>query len=79
MVLLKDRELKMVEVFKTNIQQQTQAEILLAVLGQHFPHSRINFDLEDCDKILRVEGKIVSTSQIIEIVNSNGYYCEVLE
>ena len=79
MILLKDRELKMVEVFKTNIQQQRQAEILLAVLGQHFPQARINFDLEDCDKILRVEGKIVRANQIIEIVNSNGYWCEVLE
>lgn len=78
-MIVKDRDMKMVEVFKTNIQQQKQAEFLLTVLGRHFPLSRINFDLKDCDKILRVEGETVLPKQIIEIMNSNGYSCEVLE
>ncbi len=79
MTLLKNRELKMVEVFKTNIQQQKHAENLLAVLSKHFPLSRINLDLEDCDKILRVEAEIVLPEEIIRILNKNGYQCEVLE
>ncbi|WP_018611801.1 hypothetical protein [Segetibacter koreensis] len=69
----------MVEVFKTNIQQQKQAEILVGVLSNYFPLTRINFDLEDCDKVLRVEGKIVLPERIMEILNSEGFYCTILE
>jgi hypothetical protein len=69
----------MVEVFKTNIQQQKQAEILVGMLSNYFPLSRINFDLEDCDKVLRVEGKIVLPEKIMEILHSEGFYCTILE
>jgi hypothetical protein len=69
----------MVEVFKTNIQDGRQATVILKKLGQLFPKCRINFDLGDCDKILRVEGKIASPEKIIEAVTMHGYRCEVLE
>ena len=46
----------MVEVFKTNVQEDKQSQMLMEKLSYHFPHCRINFDLEDCDNILRVEG-----------------------
>lgn len=69
----------MVEVFKTNIQNGRQASTILKKLCQLFPKCRINFDLSDCDKILRVEGKIASPEKIIEVVTTDGYVCEVLE
>ena len=68
----------MVEVFKTNIQNGRQATVILEKLAQLFPKCRINFDLTDCDKILRVEGKIASPQKVIEAVTTNGYKCEVL-
>jgi len=45
----------MIEVFKTNVQEISQANKIVAVLLEHFPGSRINFDMHDCDKVLRVE------------------------
>lgn len=69
----------MVEVFKTNIQNGRQATAVLNKLIQVFPKCRINFDLTDCDKILRVEGRIASPEKIIEVVTTNGYECQVLE
>jgi hypothetical protein len=69
----------MVEVFKTNIQNGRQATVVLKKLVQLFPKCRINFDLTDCDKILRVEGKIASPEKIIEVVTTDGFKCEVLE
>jgi hypothetical protein len=69
----------MVEVFKTNVEEQQQAAKLLEVLTQHFPLSRINFDLDDCDRILRVEGDTVSYKEIIELITNNGYQCKILE
>jgi hypothetical protein len=68
----------MVEVFKTNVQQHEQAEQLASVLRGRFDFCKINFDLEDCDKILRVEGKQICVESIIEILNTHGLQCEVL-
>ncbi|MEO5570624.1 MAG: hypothetical protein ABIT08_00745, partial [Bacteroidia bacterium] len=61
----------MVEVFKTNVEKPKEAKILISKLAGHFPKHKINFDLEDCDKILRVEGKNISPEKIVELMNSN--------
>ncbi len=68
----------MVEVFKTDVQYEDQAAILLDFLSWHFPAFRINFDLDDCDRILRIEGKNVAPTKIIDLVSSRGHKCEVL-
>jgi hypothetical protein len=69
----------MVEVFKTNIRDKTTASIITAHLHEHFPGGRINFDLEDCDKILRVENENVCPEKVALILTRNGFACEVLE
>ena len=69
----------MIEVFKTNVRQNKQAVMLLKVLLHHFPLTKINFDLNDCDKVLRIEGENICTRTIVELLNSNGYQCQVLE
>jgi hypothetical protein len=68
-----------VEVFKTNVSNGRQATAIVNLLKKHFPGCRINFDLMDCDKILRVEGKIFSPDKIIELVKGKGFECEILE
>lgn len=69
----------MVEVFKTNVQEAEKATILMGLLFQHFPDSNINFDLEDCDKILRVEGASIMVENIIGLIRANGCACTILE
>ena len=71
--------LNMVEVYKTNVRHKRQARRLLDVLSKQFPMFSINFDLEDCDKILRVEGKNIPQEKIAELVTENGYQCNVLD
>jgi len=71
--------LMMVEVFKTNVFQEHEAQMLRAQLIGYFPGYRVSFDLEDCDKVLRVEGPFVDSCLIIELVSSNAYHCAVLE
>ncbi|SHJ11532.1 hypothetical protein [Pseudozobellia thermophila] len=44
-----------VEIFKTNVGNQQLASKIVADLNQLYPEYRINFDLEDCDKVLRIE------------------------
>jgi hypothetical protein len=69
----------MVEVFKTNVQEEDQSKTLIQKLLEHFPQSKINFDLDDCDKILRAEGIDIQPEKMIEVLNSNGYECRVLD
>jgi hypothetical protein len=69
----------MIEVFKTDVQKVAQSEMIVEKLLEHFPDSDINFDLEDCDRILRVYDLNISSKKIIELLNSYGYQCEVLQ
>ncbi|MWB92847.1 hypothetical protein GON26_00560 [Flavobacterium sp. GA093] len=68
----------MIEVFKTNVQEAAQSRMIVARLLEHFPNGAINFDLEDCDKILRIYAASISNKKIIELLNSYGFQCEVL-
>ncbi|WP_111309179.1 hypothetical protein [Confluentibacter sediminis] len=47
----------MIEVFKTNIASKSKAKEVLLMLNNKFPNYKVNFDLEDCDNILRIENK----------------------
>jgi hypothetical protein len=68
----------MVEVFKTNVDRSELANQLISRLRVHFPFSRINFDLEDCDKILRIEAHQVCIDTIIDLLKTSGFECEAL-
>lgn len=68
----------MVEVFKTNIEDNQTAERVLSCLLGKFPGCRINFDLDDCDRILRVEAEQIEVSMVIESVCKLGFDCVTL-
>ena len=69
----------MIEVFKTNIQELSQSTKLVALLLSHFPDTKINVDLNDCDKVLRVEGCNFVPARIMMLVRENGFICSELE
>ena len=69
----------MVEIFKTNVEINTDAKAIVSILQRQFPDCKINFDLEDCDRILRIEGGRFNPKQIIEHLNLQGYICVPLE
>ncbi len=69
----------MVEVFKTNVQKKVQIKMLLCMLSKAFPSFKMNIDLSDCDKVLRVEGDNINVFWIMLIVKENGFECEVLD
>jgi hypothetical protein len=68
----------MVEVFKTNVEQSEQSQMLIHRIMSHIPNGEINFDLEDCDKILRVEADSISVQSIIKLMKQHGFHAEVL-
>lgn len=70
----------MVEVFKTNVQYKDHADRLVSEIHTAFPEYTATFDLEDCDKILRVqsaEGAVLA-KHLIELVKKCGFLAEVL-
>ncbi len=69
----------MVEVFKTDVQKKAQSKMLLSILSEAFPSFKINFDLSDCDKVLRVEGDNMEALRIMMLVKEYGFNCEVLD
>ena len=69
----------MVEIFITNVDDHSQAQQIIALLKHHFPAFFINFDLHDCDKILRVKGESIPIDEIEGLVSANGFHCSVLD
>ncbi len=68
-----------IEIFKTNVQnQKISGEILIFLKGM-FPNLSVNFDLEDCDRILRVEGSTIPIHCLIEVLYKMGIICERIE
>ena len=71
----------MIEVFKTNVHDKVTAEHIIETISLQFPEVFINFDLEDHDRILRIEseGDALPVGDVITLMNTKGYECEVLE
>jgi hypothetical protein len=76
----------MTEVFITSIRNREQAGNLQKLLAARFPELRINVDPGNTvlsfpcgHSILRVEGRFVYPSEIIQAVNQSGLRCEVLQ
>jgi hypothetical protein len=71
----------MVEVFKTNVKEQDQANMLLDKIHKTYIHYTANFDLEDCDNILRVVCKKgpIKASELICLLQKFGSSAEILQ
>lgn len=71
----------MVEVFKTDVKEEDQAKKLINLIHGAFPGYKANFDLEDRDKILRVQcdGGFVQSSGLIAMLKDSGFQAEVLD
>jgi hypothetical protein len=69
-----------IEVFRTNVVKISEATRLLEMLAACLPDCSFNFDLTDCDKVLRARGKYITCYQstIVELIKDAGYYIEIL-
>lgn len=68
----------MIHVFKTSVMSETQANLVGAFLNILLPYDAWNFDLEDRDRILRVETSDLIPETVITILNSQGFDCQEL-
>ena len=70
----------MVEVFKTNVTDAGHAKTVVDQIHKNFTGYKANFDLQDCDNILRVESKsgMVQSSLLIDLLKDFGFTAEIL-
>lgn len=70
----------MVEVFKTNVIDAGAAQKIINQIHESFTHYQANFDLDDCDKILRIKclDMAISPAGIIGIVEADGFTASIL-
>ncbi|PLK43957.1 hypothetical protein C0V77_12445 [Emticicia sp. TH156] len=65
----------MIRVFATNVKNPTKADLIVKEILIAYPQYRVNFDLEDCDNILRIEGNYFRSDSVVNILKENGYEC----
>lgn len=70
----------MVEVFKTNVVDQVQADRIVDRIQQTFKQYTASFDLEDCDRILVVKCTTggIQPLEVIDLLKSLNYQAEIL-
>ena len=66
-------------VFATSVRQKRQVSRVQNLLTKVPAIAQWNFDLEDCDNILRVEAKDISPRYIESLLQKAGIYCQELE
>jgi hypothetical protein len=65
-------------VFKTSVTSFEEVETLHPALEMLTDRKQWNFDLEDCDRILRVESPHVCPEKVIGLLSEMGFSCEEL-
>ncbi|MEJ7694562.1 hypothetical protein [Daejeonella sp.] len=71
----------MIEVFRTNVDDPYEAARLIEQVERLFSDYAVNFDLEDCDRIMRVKSETgeINSDSIIALLTVSGFDAEVLE
>jgi hypothetical protein len=68
-----------VHVFRTSVEKKQEIIQLRPLLNQVVRNKgHWNFDLEDCDHILRVETRVLPPRDIASILQGEGFLCEEL-
>ncbi len=68
-----------IEIFKTNVLNRPVAAKLVKCLEGLLAQAKVNFDLEDCDHILRVEApQAIDVALVRNCVLYHGYEAERL-
>ena len=69
----------MIFVFKTSVETKLQVQQLQPHIDTLVPNAAWNFDLQDCDKILRIDSEENIVQTIIHLLKMNNFFCEELE
>ncbi|WKZ74563.1 MAG: hypothetical protein QY303_10455 [Vicingaceae bacterium] len=65
-------------VYKTNIKNEYQKEMIAPVIGKIKGITEWSIDFEDKDKVLRIEGYSLNPKHIEAVIIKAGFECEIL-
>lgn len=70
----------MVEVFKTDVRTKRQAKAVVSHIHREIKNCSATFDLEDCDKILRVSYSDVgfNPNYLVKLLYDMGIFARIL-
>ena len=69
----------MIVVFKTSVKTKMQVKKLKPHFGKILPNAKWNFDLEDTDRVLRIESESDIVLTVINLLKTHAFDCEELE
>lgn len=72
--------MKVIEVYKTNVQNEAHSHRIIRFLHRNYPCYNVNFDLHDTDRVLRIESyrQRIDNDSIINLVKQLGCKAELL-
>ncbi len=65
----------LIAVFATSVTKKRTAEMITKEIWLFDYVQTCNFDLDDCDKILRVESEVEIAQKVIQLLNEKGFNC----
>jgi len=65
-------------VFVTNITTDTEFAKIKSAINIFLPCSEISIDLDDVDRVLRIEAENLDSKKIIKTVNRHHFDCKVM-
>ncbi len=70
----------MIEVYRTNVSNHAQATMLVLKIEKEFINYKANFDLHDCDNILRIKSTAgyIESGFVINLLSEFGFHAEIL-
>jgi len=69
----------MIYVFKTSVKSKMLAKKLKPHIEKILPEAKWNFDLDDCDKVLRIDSNENIILPIINLLKNHNIDCKELE
>ncbi len=65
-------------ILKTNIRFKKQVKAVAPLLNSLNSIANWNIDLQDVDKVLRIESPGMEIAEAVQIIRSAGFHCEEL-
>ncbi|WP_264537862.1 hypothetical protein [Flavobacterium sp. N1736] len=67
-----------IEAYKTDVTTKEDARFIVALLQFVISDCIMNFDLEDSNRVLRIETNRDIKEMVYGVFNKQGFYCQIL-
>ena len=68
----------MIEVFSTSLTAEADTRLVIEAICKAMPGARVDFDLDDRERIMRVHGPYIQANEVILILAACGFTADVL-